>query len=117
MTVLDYIEVQSRKIAIDNDGYLVNYEDWNEAVANALAERQGVGKISDEKIAMLKFIRWYYKEYNYFPMLRAICKNVNKPKDCLHEEFFTPMIAWKLAGLPHPEEPLISFLEAGQSPG
>jgi hypothetical protein len=50
-------------------------------------------------------------------MLSAICKNVNKPKDCLQEEFYNPLIAWKLAGLPQPEEPLISLLEADQSPG
>lgn len=117
MTVLDYMDVQNRKIAIDGDGYLLNYDDWNESVANALAEREGIGKVTDEKLAILKFIRWYYKEYNFFPMLSAVCKNVNKPKTCLHEEFYNPLLAWKLAGLPHPEEPLISLLEAGQSPG
>jgi hypothetical protein len=26
-----------------------------------------------------------------------------------------PLIAWKMAGLPHPEEPIVSLLEAGQS--
>jgi hypothetical protein len=33
------------------------------------------------------------------------------------EKFFNPLIAWKIAGLPHPEDPVISLLEAGQSPG
>jgi hypothetical protein len=31
--------------------------------------------------------------------------------------FFAPLLAWKLAGLPTPEEPVISLLSAGQSPG
>jgi hypothetical protein len=35
----------------------------------------------------------------------------------VHEEFYNPLLAWKLAGLPKPEEPIISLLEAGQSPG
>ncbi len=117
MPVLDYIEVQNRKIAIDREGYLVNTDDWNEPIANALAERENVGQITDDKLAILKFIRWYYKEYNFFPMLSSVCKSVSKPKDCLREEFYNPLIAWKLAGLPHPEEPLFSLLKAGQSPG
>ncbi|HUK99515.1 MAG TPA: TusE/DsrC/DsvC family sulfur relay protein [Nitrospirota bacterium] len=117
MTVLDYIEVKNRKISIDREGYLVNYDDWNESVASALAEREGVDKITDDKLTILKFIRWYYKEYNFFPMLSAVCKNVNKPRDCVFTEFYNPILAWKIAGLPHPEEPLISFLKAGQSPG
>jgi TusE/DsrC/DsvC family sulfur relay protein len=117
MPVLDYLEVQNRKITIDEEGYLVNSDEWNETVANALAAREGVGRITDEKLAILKFIRWYYKEYSFFPMLSAVCKNVQKTKDCLHVEFYSPLLAWKLAGLPHPEEPLMSLLEAGQTPG
>jgi sulfur relay (sulfurtransferase) DsrC/TusE family protein len=78
---------------------------------------EGVGDVTEDKLAILKFIRWYYKKYNFFPMLSAVCKNVNRPRDCFHEEFYNPMLAWKLAGLPHPEEPLISLLEADQTPG
>jgi sulfur relay (sulfurtransferase) DsrC/TusE family protein len=66
---------------------------------------------------MLKFIRWYYRTFEFFPSINAICKNVHEPKDCVHEKFINPLIAWKVAGLPHPEEPITSLLEAGQSPG
>ena len=37
------IELSGIKINLDDDGYLVNYEDWNEAVTAALAEREGTG--------------------------------------------------------------------------
>jgi TusE/DsrC/DsvC family sulfur relay protein len=117
MLVRDYIEYQDKKIAVDDEGYLVNYDDWNETVAKTLAERAGVGELSQDRIAILKFIREYYKQYNFSPLLRAVCKNVHRPKDCVHEEFYNPLLAWKLAGLPKPEEPIISLLEAGQSPG
>jgi hypothetical protein len=46
-----------------------------------------------------------------------VCKKISKPKDCMIEEFSAPLVAWKLAGLPHPEEPIISLLTAGQTPG
>lgn len=118
MPVLDYLDVNegTKKVVIDEDGCLVSLDDWNESVARALAERMGYGQLSGDKIAILKFIREYYKKYNFFPILRAVCKNVNKPRTCMQEEFEVPLVAWKLAGLPHPEEPVISLLEAGQSP-
>ncbi len=117
MPVLYYVEYKGKKIAVDEGGYLVNFDDWNESVAAALAEREGIGKLTADKLEALKFIREYYKKYNFFPILNAVCKNVHLPKDCVHEEFMNPLLAWKIAGLPKAEEPVISLLEAGQSPG
>ncbi len=119
MPALECIEAEGkmRKIMVDEDGYLLDAEAWNECVAQALAAREGVPDLTAEKIDILKFIRDYYKKYDFFPILAAVCKRVNRPKDCLVEEFSMPLVAWKLAGLPHPEEPVISLLEAGQSPG
>ncbi len=110
-------EGKVRKIALDEDGYLLNMNEWDECVAQSLADREGMPKLTDEKIDILKFIRDYYRKYDFFPILGAVCKWVHKPKDCLVEEFSVPLMAWKLAGLPHPDEPIISLLEAGQTPG
>ena len=118
MPVLEYVEINKggKKVGIDEDGYLVNMDEWDESVARALAERMGFGGLTGDKIEILRFIREYYKKYNFFPILRAVCKYVNKPRDCMIDAFEVPLVAWKLAGLPHPEEPIISLLEAGQTP-
>lgn len=108
---------KDRMIIVDDEGYLVNFDDWDEEVASELAASADVGKLTPENIAMLKFIRDHYKAYNFFPIVNSICKNIHAPKDCVSEKFFNPLIAWKIAGLPHPEEPIVSLLEAGQSPG
>ncbi len=108
---------KENRIHVDDDGYLVNFNDWDEKVAQVLASRAGVGKLSPESITMLKFIRDHYKTYNFFPIVNSICRNIHAPKDCVTEKFFNPLVAWKIAGLPHPDEPVISLLEAGQSPG
>ncbi len=114
MPLLEHTE---KAIAVDDDGYLVNFNDWNEEVARKLAARAGIGELTPDSIAMLKFIRDHYKAYNFFPIVNSICKKLHEPKDCVAEKFYNPLIAWKIAGLPHPEEPVISLLEAGQSPG
>ncbi len=103
------IEYSGIKIDLDDDGYLVNYEDWNETVARALAEREGAGELTGDKMDILKFMRQYYKEYNFFPILRFVCKNVGQPKDCVIAKFIEPVIAWKIAGLPNPGDEVNMF--------
>ncbi len=114
MPVLEY---EQKKIEVDNDGCLVHFDDWDEDVAQALAAREGIEELGPDRINMLKFIRWYYQTYDYFPIVNQICKKIHEPKDCVQEKFINPLIAWKIAGLPHPEEPIVSLLGAGQSPG
>jgi len=110
-------ELNQKKIAVDNDGYLINFNDWDEDTAQVLAERTKLGELTPKSLAILQFIRDHYKKFSFFPIVAAICKNAHEPKDCVTEKFINPLIAWKVAGLPHPDEPIISLLEAGQSPG
>ncbi len=119
MPVLERLEIRGnqRTVVVDEEGYLVNIGEWDENVAAVLAAREGIGALTEDKIEILKFIRGYYGKYGFFPILRAVCKNVNKPRNCMNEDFPDALVAWKLAGLPHPEEPVISLLKAGQSPG
>ena len=106
MPVLEYGKL---KIKIDNDGFLENYEEWDEKVACALAEREGVEELTEDRIDILKFIRAYYKKYKFFPVLRSVCKNVHQPSNCLTVKFLDPVQAWKIAGLPNPGEEVQMF--------
>jgi len=38
-------------------------------------------------------------------------------RKCVSEEFISPLLAWKLAGLPEQDELIVNLLEYGQSPG
>ncbi len=97
------IEHEGMKIEVDEEGYLVNYNAWNEKVACALAGREGVSKkcpIDEHQVDILKFIRQYYEKYQSMPIVRAVCRNVHQPKNCEYVEFHDPVIAAKIAGLP-----------------
>lgn len=113
---MPYIEYGGLKISVDDEGFLLNYNDWNEKVACALAEREGIEELTQDKIEILKFIRGYYEKYNYFPILNAICLNVHQPRNCMARQFVSPLQAWKLAGLPKPDNEIRNILE-GQTPG
>lgn len=97
------IEFGDRKIKLDAEGYLENSKDWSEELAYVLAEREGIGRLTGEKMAIICFLRNYYHEFHAFPILRSVCRNLHKPRECVNESFIDPMKAWKIAGLPHLE--------------
>jgi TusE/DsrC/DsvC family sulfur relay protein len=99
MTVVEYGDM---KIDLDEEGFLRDFNQWNEKVACAVAEREGVDELTKERMEVINFMRDYYKKFHAFPILRAVCRNIHKPKDCVEEEFIDPMKAWKIAGLPNP---------------
>lgn len=105
MRILEYAGL---KIKLDDEGYLLNMNDWNDKVACALAENEGVEELTKERMDIIKFMRDYYKQFNAFPILRAVCKNVHRAKDCFSESFIDPIKAWKIAGLPKPDEHVIA---------
>lgn len=107
MAVIEYGAI---KVEVDEEGYLVRFDDWNEKVACALAEHEGVDELTPEKIEILKFMRGYYKLYNSFPLLQAVCRNIHQPRECVREEFMEPLKAWKIAGLPKPGEEAVAYL-------
>ena len=117
MIVVDALEVNGKRVDLCEGGYLCRFGEWNEQAAREFARREGMPGLTEEKLSALRFIREYYAKYQFFPILNAVCRNLHRPKECLREDFLDPLIAWKFAGLPTPEEPIISLLSAGQSPG
>ena len=105
------IEYGSLKIKLDDDGYLENFEDWNEKTACGIADQEGIEELSRERMEVIRFMRDYYKQFKSFPVLGSVCRNVHQPKDCVNEDFVDPLKAWKIAGLPKPSEEVISYLK------
>jgi TusE/DsrC/DsvC family sulfur relay protein len=90
-------------IQIDEDGFLVDTEKWTEETARILAGREGIDDLTEEQLAIVIFLRDYYRKFEAFPILNYVCKNLKQPRNCMNEEFINPMKAWKIAGLPKPE--------------
>ncbi|MDW7772165.1 MAG: TusE/DsrC/DsvC family sulfur relay protein [Desulfobulbaceae bacterium] len=94
------ITVGGKKVALDDDGFLVNQDDWNHDVARELARQAGIDNLDEEQMEIIEFMRKYYNKFNAFPILNAVCKRIGQPKQCVNDEFINPMKAWKIAGLP-----------------
>jgi TusE/DsrC/DsvC family sulfur relay protein len=97
---MTFIKEKEFSFEIDEEGFLVNTDIWNEETARILAKQEGVGDLTEEQFAIVKFLRDYYQKFEAFPILNYVCKNLNQSRGCLNEEFLNPMKAWKIAGLP-----------------
>ena len=99
------LDKDNTSIVLDQEGYLEDFESWTEKTACTLADKEGVSKecpIGKDRMDILKFMRDYYKKFEAFPIVRAVCKNVGQSKDCQYQQFPDPIVAWKIAGLPKP---------------
>ncbi len=108
MSILEY---GNQKIKLDEEGYLEDFQEWNEKTACGIAEKEGIEELTNEKIEVIKFMRDYYEKFESFPVLGSVCKNVHQSKNCVNEDFVDPLKAWKIAGLPKPSEEVISYLK------
>jgi TusE/DsrC/DsvC family sulfur relay protein len=72
------LEVNGKSIELDGNGNLVNYNDWDEDVAKALAAAEGI-ELTQEHWDVIKYLREEYIDNgNNQPMERVINKDMAK---------------------------------------
>lgn len=104
------IEVSGKTVEVDEEGYLVNRDDWNEEIAGEMAKGDDCD-LSDNHWEVINFLREYYDEYQIAPAVRVLTKAIGKKLGAdkgnskyLYELFpYGPAKqACKYAGLPKP---------------
>jgi tRNA 2-thiouridine synthesizing protein E len=60
---------------LDDEGYLIDPADWNEAVAEDLARRERI-ELTAAHWAVLRFMRRYYEEHHIAPDARHVMKHL-----------------------------------------
>lgn len=109
------LHIGNTHIDLDEDGFLTQPEDWNEEVAKAIAQREGIDDLDQSKLDIVLFLREYYHKHASFPILGYVCKNINADsRSCVTEEFIDPMKAWKIAGLPKPPQIFFTSFDGGK---
>ncbi len=103
-------EVNGKSIEVDEEGYIINLDEWTEDLAGMLAESEGVN-MTPEHWEVVNFLREYYAEYQIAPAVRVLTKAITKKLGAekgnnkyLYELFpYGPAKqACKIAGLPKP---------------
>jgi tRNA 2-thiouridine synthesizing protein E len=105
------IKINDKIIELDNDGFLTDSEQWEPAVAEAMADIDGY-QLTEQHWQVITFLRDYYKKYQIAPNLLIMSKSLAKVlstdkatvKEQLSALFFgSPAItACRYAGLSKP---------------
>jgi tRNA 2-thiouridine synthesizing protein E len=103
---MSVLEVKDKKIELNEEGFLLRPEEWDEEVAKFLAKQEeGIDDLSEEHWKIIKYIRDYYLEKQLAPMVRKICQTTGFTLKHIYELFPSGPAkgACKLAGLPKPD--------------
>jgi tRNA 2-thiouridine synthesizing protein E len=101
---MGYIEVNGAQIEVDEDGFIVEPDLWNEDIVKAFAKLEYVEELTENHWKVINYLRDYYKKFGIAPMIRKLCKETGFPLKEIYEMFPSGPAkgACKLAGLPKP---------------
>ena len=103
-------EYNGHTIEHDEEGYIVNLDDWNRELAEIIAQTENI-EMDEERWEVVNFLRDYYEEYQIAPAVRVLIKAIKKSmgtevgKNKYMYELFPygpAKQACKYAGLPKP---------------
>ena len=105
------LRVDDREIALDQDGYLVDLQDWGPQVATQLALQEQI-TLGPSHWEVLNLLRRFYRRHQLSPATRALIKLVKRDlgKDKGRSVYLMKLFrgspartACKIAGLPKPD--------------
>ncbi len=101
---MNSLVVGSKVIELNQDGFLVNPQDWTEDVARVYAEMDRIGDLTESHWKIIYYLRDYYRQFQIAPMVRKLCKETGVSVQDLENLFPSGPAkgACKLAGLPKP---------------
>lgn len=74
MATLDF---GGKQIEIDEDGYLVNLDDWTKELGDVMAKQDEM-ELTDSHWEVINFLRDYYAKYQIAPMIKILVKEIAK---------------------------------------
>lgn len=99
-----FLETKTKRLELNDDGFLANPNEWDEDVARSLAELEGV-ELTDEHWKVLFYLREYWDKFQTAPMIRKLCKETGVSLERLMELFPPGPLknVCRIAGLPKPK--------------
>lgn len=93
-------------LEVNDDGFLVKPEVWNDDVARFLAQQaEGVTELGDDHWKVIRYIRAFWEEHGLAPLIRKICKTTGLTLKRIYVLFPSGPAkgACRVAGLPSPD--------------
>lgn len=108
---IDSLVLNSEPIAIDADGFLADFNAWNETIAEAFATSENI-VLTAAHWEIIHSLREFYRQYEQSPAMRPLVKYVGQQlgKEKGNSIYLLKLfpgspakLGSKIAGLPRPE--------------
>ena len=95
---------QEKTFEMDEDGFLLRFEDWGPEWVEFVKESEGIAEITADHEKVVAFLQEYYKKNGIAPMVRILSKNTGFKLKEIYELFPSGpgKGACRMAGLPKP---------------
>jgi tRNA 2-thiouridine synthesizing protein E len=92
-------------VDVDPEGFLTDPEQWNEQIARAIAQDNGIPELTDRHWLVVKFMRERYLATGTAPSIRSLGKESGVPIKELYQLFpkGPAKLAAKIGGIPKPK--------------
>jgi tRNA 2-thiouridine synthesizing protein E len=106
-----FIKIDTREVAVDQEGFLKSLDDWDEEVATQLALEENI-TLDALHWEVIKLLRSFYQRHQISPATRALVRLVQKElgnekgRSVYLMKLFSgspAKIASKISGLPKPD--------------
>lgn len=93
------------RVDLDDQGYMLEPDQWNDKVANALALDEGIEELTEDHWKIIDFLRDFQEENDAAPMIRVLCRETGFTLMRIYELFDNGPAkgACRVAGLPRPD--------------
>ncbi|MCW8906960.1 MAG: TusE/DsrC/DsvC family sulfur relay protein [Sedimenticola sp.] len=97
-------------VVFDEDGFLLDPEDWNRQLAETLAAQEGVSPLGAAHWRVIDFVRGHYDRLRAIPPIRSICRSSELSAEEARTLFGGCLQVWRIAGLPNPGEEAKAYM-------
>jgi tRNA 2-thiouridine synthesizing protein E len=91
-------------VDVDGEGFLTNPAEWNERIAEAIADQNGIPELTERHWQVVRFMRDRYLQAGTAPSIRSLGKESGVPVKELYQLFprGPAKLAAKIGGIPKP---------------
>lgn len=94
----------------DAEGFFLKPDIWTVGIAEGIAQADGLEPLNSNQLALLHTLRREFEKSGSIPAFSHICHLSGQNPDCLQHLFPSPLIAWRVAGLPNPGEEAKAYM-------
>ncbi len=93
------------QIDLDDHGFMLDPDQWNDKVAGALAADEGISSLTEDHWKVIDYLREFQEEKGTAPMIRVLCRETGFTLKYIYELFENGPAkgACRVAGLPKPD--------------